>query len=458
MIKSQAEALIAGSKGRALVGELNDRREATAYKIDMYNFDQMEYTQKEIGRRYPTTYKDLLNYTATVPLTESMVHQLAKLFKEAPIISPDTKNTTLISRLEDIRDRANLEATLQTVDRMVELTGMVGVVPIWNRIKQQVQLDIILQDRCIVFTHEEYPDTPMAVAYRINSQGDDPRARVSDIYYMWTSDSLSKVRFTTNWEVDSEWDIEPNPYGRIPIVWFSNDVSLDGFWSGKIINPIVEQNILTNIQLTSLDIAFDYQAFATLVTRGWEENEIKVGVTRYINMPNPSYEPKANADAFYINPNTDLRQVWEIINGRIEFLANLIGVGSQAFKDGAAYNSGYQLKLSKMGVIEHNQGKVRSYTRELRELMNLIGECENAYGLTRIPKDINYRVDFAEMTVETNPKEDMEITEMKVKLGLQSRIDALMHIYPDMTRKDAEAKIKQIDKDNTEHPLSRSEG
>ncbi len=444
------ETIIRSSKAAALKDELEALQLRTVQYLDFYDFNQHDYTVAEIAHRYKSSYKDLKKYTVTIPLTQQFIRKLAKIFKDPPTISIDTNNTTIQDDVHELLQRAQFNSMLLHVDRMVELTGLVGVLPIYNPHTERVELQILMPDRCIVFTYEDYPQTPEAVAYRINSQGHDPRPRAADEYMYWTKDRISRVTFRTNWTIDREWDVKPNPYGRIPIAWFAKQHRSDGFWIDNN-SPLVLQNLDTNIQLTNLDLALDYQAFATLVTQGLQGKEITVGVTRYISLPEKSYQGTvSDPNAYYINPNVDLRQVWEIIQHRIELTANMMGLSTSSVRNSAEFSSGYQLRLSMLELIDLNDEKRPNYIEPTRETVQNICDCythHNQQG-KRLPFDMSINVNFAEQKVENAPREEIEITTMKINARLMSRLDAIMLDDPDLTEKEAIEKLKEIDQYN----------
>ena len=63
--------------------------------IDFYYNNQYEYTKVEMQKRYPATFKDIYNYIITVPLTKSLILQLAKIFQRDPEIKPDIDNQNI---------------------------------------------------------------------------------------------------------------------------------------------------------------------------------------------------------------------------------------------------------------------------------------------------------------------------------------------------------------------------
>lgn len=439
-----AKTLIYNSKMRALIEDMKRRQEIAVKNLDFYDFEQFEYTEAEAKEKYPNTFREISRYIATVPLTRSMVHRLSKRFQKDPAITPITESQNIIDEVIKAFDSARLFGTLKTIDRMAELTGMIGVMPVWNPIKQRVFLDILSAMNTVVFTHDRYTDTPETVLIRIDSQDSGINPRRVDLWAIWTADTYAEAYLKTDYTVD-EYIVPPEPhkYGRIPIAWFTPRPPIKGFWAPDK-SPIVVQNLRTNIQLSNLDLALDYQAYATMWTKGWPEGkDLIVGLSRHISLPS---DDNAGAGAGYINPSTDLRQIWEIINSNIEMTAALLGISVDATKSGSQFSSGYQLKLSMQGVQDYNNDKNAIYRESLRDLAQLICACTDIYSTkVKLPHDLEFSVEFADIPIDENPLEVEQINSMRLTQKTTDRAEILIQRNPDMTRDEAEERIAQID-------------
>ena len=140
-----------------------------------------------------------------------------------------------------------------------------------------------------------------------------------------------------------------------------------------------------------------------------------------------------------------MRQVWEIINQNIDFTASLLGLSTSAVRQASTFSSGYQLKLSMQGVIDHNEDKRSIYIESLRQLANLICQCENYYGSQRLPEDIDFNIKFNDIAITANPIEEEQIISMRLTNGTMDTAEAIMKHNPDMTREEAEQRVSEID-------------
>lgn len=441
--------LIRNLKAHSIMQDNMNRRKLTRMAIDFYNYNQEEYTWAKIKLRYPDTYTDLEQYIVSVDLSRALTNQLAMIFQDNPQIILDGASDSLTEQFVGLLDSVNLFGSLRIIDRMAETCNQVGIVPIYNARTGKIRLDFITPDRCIVWQDEKDPTEAIAVAYTIRNTYDTPIARRADVYALWTDDAYRVVTLKTDGTIDRDLEpAQPNPYGRIPITWFRIDMPIDTFWLDRRF-PMVDANLRANMQLTNLDVALDYQSFSTFWTSGMPDNDkLIVGVQRYINIPLDPITGEAKGSLGYATPSPQLQTVWQIINDNISLAASLMGISADSIKQGSNYSSGYQLRLAKTDVINHNIDKRSSYRESLRELVQLIMDCKRFNSNINMPPDADIKVDFADITVESNPMEQEQIRSLKISNGTMSRVDAIMQDNPDLSREDAEAEIARIDEDN----------
>lgn len=441
--------LIRKAKIESIMQDEQLRRSAVRMAIDFYNYNQEDYTWAQMQLRYPDTHDDLRYYIVSVDLTRALVNQLAKIFQNDPAIILRGASDALANEFANLMDDVNLYSSLRVIDRMAENCNQVGIAPIYNPRTGKIKLDFITTDRCIVWQDEIDPSTATAVAYTIRNRFDTPIAERADVYALWTDEEYRVVTITTDGKIDR--DIEPripNPYGRIPIVWFAPDMPIDAFWVDRQF-PIVDANLRANIQISNLDVALDFQSFSTLWTTGMPEgSKLLTGVQRYINIPLDSVTGKANGSLGYATPSPQLDTLWKIINDNIAMAASMMGISADIIKQGSNYNSGYQLRLAKTDVINRNVEKKSTYREPLRDLVQQIMDCKRLNSNVNLPTDADISIDFADITVENDPMQEEQIRGLKIANGTMSRVDAIMEDNPDLTREAAEDRIKQIDDDN----------
>ena len=122
-----------------------------------------------------------------------------------------------------------------------------------------------------------------------------------------------------------------------------------------------------------------------------------------------------------------------------------MGISSESITSGSNFTSGFQLKLSKQGVIDHNKDKQDLYREPIRLLCRLIMDTETLFGTTNYPPNAKINIDYADIAVEVDPLEQEQIRAMKMSNGTMDRVMALMEDNPDMQEQDAIEQLSKMD-------------
>ena len=448
---SYSEVLIQSAQIEALIKN-EERRKKRAYKALCYYDDIQEpFLEKALRYRYPNTYTDVLPFMVTIPLSKSMVRQLAKLFQSDPAINLRgiDETSAIAEAFSKLLDECKLYQVLGQIDRICETCHQVGVLPHYDAKRDRVYLQLITPDKVTVWQNEKDPTQLDALAYPILNRENTLIAQKGNRYAFWTEDTYQEIEILMNGKIEPIPGTEaPNVYGRIPVIWFSIELPMNRFWidSGY---PIMKANETANLQLTAFNMGIDFQSFATMVTEGMPESQvITSNVSRFLNIPKDKITGTLQGKAYYINPGVNLNSIWQVINDQISLAAALLGISTDFIRGGANYSSGYQLRLSMTGVIDHNQAKRSVYRESIRELVQLIMDCKRIYGKVNLPTDADINIDYADVQVTPNQMELEQIRTLKLANGTMSIIDAIMEDNQDLDRQSAIERKKQIDSEN----------
>lgn len=439
------EELIKAGKRKAKWGDELNRRAEAREAIDFYNYRQEEALTHDINERYPDESEDIQRYRFTAPITQSLVNQLAVCFKKSPVIVLPSAPKATQDAFVLLLDSSKFYKTLKQVDKYTELTGKVAVIPRYNAKRKQVCLDICTPDKCFVRNSANAPTEASEFGYTIGQTEDPHLTEQMNIYAVWTDELYREVEINRDGVETKEILSKVNPYKRIPVAWFEINQPLDSFWLDAG-NPLIALNRRINMQITNLDIGIDFQSFSTMVTTGLdEEKSIPVGVTRRINIPHDQTTGKVEGDAKYITPTAQLLEVWQIIQEGIRWFAGIMGISVDSISQGSNFTSGFQLKLSKAGVQDRNNDKQDMYREPIRELCQLVMDCETIYGSTNFPPDASINVDFADIQIEVDPLVSEQVKAAKIANGTLDAVGCLMLDNPDLTVEEAEKQIAQIE-------------
>lgn len=434
--------------------------------IDYYNYRQHEpgfntkqsaslsYMSEVIARLFPNTASEMIPYIRTYPLTEQIINDTAILFSRPPILTvnpaeklaPESPVMTLFNA--EIVDKPMLFPTMLTVNRYVNLCYKIGVMPRWYEAGKQIEYIILTPDKCVVTQDPDSPSHITSVIYQVDNMQDTAQAtQAQNRWMMVTPEEYTKLEIGSNGGIKII-STEPNPYKKIVVSWFQNQMPLDGFWIDRG-QPIVDCNESYNVNKTLEKLIVVMQSYSTLVTWGIPvEKTITWGVNAVLNLGVSDDITKQPGDAKYITPDPKISEVSDIVEGEVNSMANYAGLSKEAYrKDTNTFSSGYQLELSKQDVLNQAELEKPYYTQAMKDLMLnacLVFTTHSGKTLEAV-KDFN--IDYQPMQFKKNPLEVRQIWNIDKMLGIKSPIDMLMELNPEMSREAAIEKMALIQKE-----------
>ena len=270
------------------------RRLAVQTDKDFYYNNQEVYLKADLEVNYPNSFEDMYPFLDFLNLTETVTDQLSVLFENPAIIElkktiKEDKSTTPSKEVDanfvTLIQEAKLNPVLQKVNKYVNLTKKVAVMPHWD--SDKVILEIITADKIFVEQDPIIPTKALAVWVQIGILTNTPKkADKISIYSKWTNETQQIIEVNPqNGLIVKKRKEKKNPYGRIPIAWFTDDIEEDSFWFDSE-NYIVEKNGIFNQDLSAFRFGASLQSFSTLILEGFDgKGDIKMGVQRPIKIP-----------------------------------------------------------------------------------------------------------------------------------------------------------------------------
>lgn len=430
--------------------DLSRRIQVERSKSYYYN-NQEPYLKAIIKVNYPNSDEDMYPFLDYLNLTETVTNQLSVLFENPPKIELAKATKLITSNFVTLLQEAKIIPVLQKINKYVNLTKKVAVMPHYDDGK--VTLEIITAEKIFVEQDPIIPTKAIAVWVQIGILTDTPKkAEKVGLYSKWTNTTQQTIEVNPlNGRIIKERPEKPNPYGRIPIVWFTNDIEEDSFWFDSE-NYIVEKNEIFNQDLSAFRFGCTLQSFSTLVLEGFDgKGDMKMGVHRPIRIPKNTSDD-TTGKAYYISPDTDLEALYGVIDKKIIHVVNSMGLSAQSYRsDSASFSSGYQLKLSKLDVIKKNVADRIYYTESIKDLVSVMMQCYTLFSpKKKFPDNLDIKIDYAEMKFDEDPMQKETIDAMRLASGLTSIIRILMERNPDLSPEDAKKLAKEIELENGE--------
>jgi hypothetical protein len=449
------EELIKNQKRQAKWNDDLLRRKRAQTEIDYYNNCQESYMQAF----YEKTFEDqkkvtlLKNHSQIFNLTEQIIDQLAVAFKNGVDVelykpSEEKQSEQTKKREDDLKEilkNCMFEANLKMADKLAILNHYSAISVVWDTESNSIRLDLIPASICFVTQKENSPREIDAFHYQINITENSPQlADNVTLWQRWTRDTSDIVSIGSNGSVVVH-QTEPNPYGRIPIVAFSPEIPLFGYFSEKR-NMLVEWNTTINKELTDYEITHTIQCHSILALIDSDiAKSLTVGQNSFIEIK--TTRDGSKADAKYLNPGTDLEKLLKTINMKSEFYANSMGISATVYNNSQSdFSSGYQLKLSMSGVIDKVNERLPFYQKATQDLVKLIAKI---YSYNSQDTFDNYEIytKIKPLKIEMSEGEKIDTYLKKITLGTTSPVEILMQ-EEKISREEAEQRIAQINIDN----------
>jgi len=412
--------------------------------LDYYYNRQEQHITDKITAKYVKIAADLCKYIATDPLTETITNDISLLFTQPAIIKFDKLSDIQSKMIKNALDEANINKYLLLLNRLTNLTYKVGIIP--RYVDGKLIYDIITGDRCFVTQNPQNAAEAIEVFYANGAAVDSPYTATKICTFThWTKEYYAKcdINLQNGGFIPGkyDYDLETNPYGYIPIVWFSSDVEMDSFWIDRG-NPVVNANEMYNMDLTNLNLIKDFQAFSLLVTQGLEKDKVIPFAPQYfLNFSDPGYDGKTFGDAKYITPAPMLLEMWQIMNEQNANTAKRMGLSADAFnRNNTSYTSGYELRLSKQEAINRNILDRELYRQPVKQLIQTTADTLTHYADSeyKLPTNMEISVDFGEIKYDSSPLEKAQQRALDKANGTANPIDWIMEDNPDiLTREEA---------------------
>ena len=417
------------------------RRTQVAKAIDFYNNQQEPYTDDFLKSIYKAkAYNKLLKYMECDSITQNIIDDMSILFQGGLVIS--TGVIEIDRFIADVFDYTQFDATSIKLDRLVNLSKKLALVPFYDLETEQFSFDIITGDKAFITQSETNPLIAKEVYYSTGVKIDSPYvADQVNIYKRYTKDTMDRVEIGSSGEVIKTIETLENPYRKyneVPFVWFYDDMNIDTFWS-ECGNNLIKHNLDINRLLTNFNLMLDYQSFATLVTSGLSTSDpIYIGAQFHINLPiNDGLGNQTQPDAKYITPNAPIKEFWDVICAKAVKCAKSVGLSAQAYQNegtGSSFNSGYQLKLSKIDIINKNVMRKPYMIKSMKRLVRMLLLTSNIAKGTSFQWDtvpINIRLN--DPAIDLSPTEKETIRGLKQANGTWSAIRSLQEDNPDLS-------------------------
>lgn len=442
LFRSRVSSIIGVSLDSA-IRRVDTNRIADAAKAIAY-YDGINAQIADLVLAYSSQYSSSQDWRNRV----KSVYNLTSCISEAvsTLYQDTVRRTFSVPALSDMWSEVEgFDATMQAVDVYTLLTGTVAVRPIWTE-EGTIEHAVYTSDQIEVIPYPEDPTKAQSVilTWKVGE---------NTVQHIWTKDRFIEA-------VEDEVLVDDaNPYGRIPLVFFTNRKVLGGVFDVPAAD-LVRANLVLNKMITDLNYTVQFQTHGQLVIQGAPQSfQPSSGPSTYLKIP-----ADANSKAYYINPNADVDKSITAINLNIKMFLMSRRIPESAVVAEKHGEAGVAIVAKQLALADYRkrrQNQFRSREVELVRLTLDVMKVHQTGGhIASNLRDVEVAVKYQDIKA---PMDQQSVNEWSWRFQnrINTPIDYLMHENPEMTEEEAQKEYdenKAFFAQNTPNPAPGPDG
>lgn len=424
--KDETEKAVQLSLSRAdMVGGGADAIEARR-AIEYYR--DVSYQDADLVTQYSKIYANLQKWKdkpkAVYNLTAGIVDAVSTLYSDPVVYEFEDERSAAL--WAEVRGWASLMAD---VDRYTMLGGTLGVRPYVDDSATGFYVYLADQIEYVQEPEDSLKAQQITVSW-ITGQG-SARQKVA---HHWTDAEYAET-------VDDTLvgQIEPNPYGVIPIVMFRNEEPRWDYF-GEPARDLVTANLALNSMMTDLNHTVRWQSHGQLVLIGAPSGyKPPIGPDTYLAVSNaPS---STGADARYINPGADIGAIINAINQNLEMLFSARRIPKSAVV-AVQGDSGISLVAQQAALRDYRKKRITAFRPLEEQLISLTLKVINYHQTGKVEEFEPPTIKYTEL--EAPMSDDARLDwDWRLRLGVSSPVDVMLALNPGMGEEEAREKITE---------------
>lgn len=317
------------------------------------------------------------------------------------------------------------------VDKYTKLSGMLALKNHYD--SELDKLEFVIYDSSMIHSY-----APNALDYSKYEE------LIIDYYFDNVKQEEIWDRTTFSRKVDgSRLETLANDYNFIPITLFKDKDLANSFYVAPATNLLDFQDFITN-QLVQIGQNFKFQSMSMLVVKGG-------GELQSMNFGASAVNQVGSEDSIdFINPTTDLSLLVETLNSELQLFSRANGI-PDSLLTASSTSSGVAITISQKILDEYVEQRAKQFIDFEKETLikglKVLGYHRNV----EIPEDIDVNIKYLSIFKQNKlTSEDIAMNEFYLKNDIYTKVDIMLQVNPNMSREEAESKIKENSKFNKE--------
>jgi len=410
--------------------ETDARKDSCIKRLSFYHDEMNEYVKDMLIKHH--TEPDLFE-PCFFNIIKKIINQLAQVYlQDAKRSLADATEQDKVAYLAMVQS-SNLNVKMKLADRYTKLLKTILLRPIWRN-DRGMDLDILTGDVLDVMVGDVPDELQQVMVTHYPENG-----KINDVTYsLWSAESFTRLDHNKN--VLSK---EPNIYGVVPFipVWDSYPAT-GSFWLPGG-NDLVSVQEAIALKLTDLMLVIEYQGFGTPVMKGMPAGgKMAMG-------PHNAIECGVDGDFTYAKSNAPIKAILESIQFLAQQAALTNGLSAASMSTKPTQESGLSRISGSAELMELRKDSISLFGRYERQLFDMQKLIWNTHNDKKISDNARLRIDFHDPVPVLSPDKQAELWKAELDMGTLSRLDIIMQKNSDLSREDAQIKLKEIQDENT---------
>ena len=394
---------------------------------------------------HPTNYSKIrLLKNTSQNILRKVVDDVSVVYKVAP-----TRDYGENPVMDEIYGYLDIDEFMKQVNQYAFLCKDLLLRVGWDAELKKITLDINTPANTSIIQRDNYPQQAAAVYYEIEYI--DDQFKVEKRYIFWSDfehfvfveKEISKgggVTFLAEAPAEDNPNME-NPYGKLPFVVLHMKPLPGMFWNTSSGNDLVQCTTTTGFKRTMVDYLFKHASFKQPVITADDADKIPKDL---LMDPLTAWGLTGNATATLLDFSAAFDELDRKIQSDINSVLATYGLSVDMFTISPNEASGKALQVKNRGLQEIREAQLPVFRRVEQELFELIKLVYNTYNKNGIPKELEFKIDFAELEAYQDPMEERKQAQWDVEKGIMSPAQFYMAFNPDITDEaEAEKKLSE---------------
>lgn len=450
-LKNQVEELIECAKDYERYLGHNEKL------LRIYEGDLLTYVAEDLSKQFSErAYQQILSRCAPINILIKIVDKLSKIYQQNPVRYVEGGTQTDADLLSWYEDSFNINPRMNTADEFYNLFKNCLIQPYVH--KRMPKLRIIPSDRFFVKSEDPVDPLNPTTVVLVHGVRRDSTGAPTIIYHAYTDQEFliynSRGEILIN-DMISLGNIEGvNPYGKLPFVYVNK--------SENNLMPVQDSDTmkmtkLIPILLSDLNYAVMYQSFSLMYGINVDFQNLEKNPDAFLSFKSEDSEHKPEIG--FLKPQVDIAEVLNLIQSELALWLNSKGIrpGAIGQLQGDSFASGISKMIDEMDTFEDRKEQVAVFKEAEAQLWDLV---LNYMHPVWVKADLleNKTIFTASATVDTDfleQKPNVSRTELisqikeEMAAGFMTRFDAIKTLNPQMSDKEIEEYIIEIDTERT---------